>query len=72
MKDSLRLRLRLIWRTITCKNCILVSLKDDEIDCKFSGNSLVLGQLFFHIRDIVPDWIRRWHKMNDITIDWDE
>lgn len=72
MKGGLRSRMLLIWRVLTCKNCILVSLKDDEIDCKFSGDSLVLYQLFSHIKETVPDWIRKWHMMNDITIDWND
>ena len=72
MRDRFRMRLKLIWQAVKCRNCILLTLEDDEVDYKFSGNSLLFGQLYFHIGRIVPDWIANWHKRNDFTIDWDD
>lgn len=72
MKDRFRMKLQLLWQALRCKNCILISLDNDEMDYKFSGNSLLHAQLFFNIKSFVSDWLERWHRLNDFTIDWDD
>lgn len=62
MKESWKLKWRMIRRIIKSDSCILISTKDRKVHYCFSGKEMVMAGLFLRLKTFVPNWYSQVKK----------
>ena len=60
MKDSTRMKWRMLKQVLRSDNCILISFEDDSFDYRFAGDTLLFAQLFHRLKTFIPKWYQQW------------
>lgn len=65
---KLKLKWRMLKAVLRNHDSILISMNDLDEGFKFyfSGSSLLVSHLFFHLDTEVKEWLDKWKKINNI------
>ena len=62
MKDSTKLKWKMIRQILKSDGCILISTTKYRMDYNFAGNDFMLAALFKRLKTFVPNWYAQVHK----------